>query len=326
MWNRFAKKLLLSSLLACNALSFAGNKANVPEKISTDLSSMDYASRQLLQTAPTDAETKRLKAHYQHAGKREIERYLSRAEWYFPVFEPYLKNAKIPDILKVLPIVESGLDPEATSPRGAVGLWQFMPSTARHYGLVVHDLADERKNVQRSTQAAALFLSELQGEFNNWLLVLAAYNCGPGKVKRAIRQTGSRDYAYLKNHLPRQTRRYISRFIAIAQIAYDDQQPSQGGQAPVYAALHTPSDAPAAEPQMSAHAVAPGLLHLKGNLSISELALKTGIPAEAIFALNPSLTSDKLPYKKLGWNLYLPREGVNRYFRQQGEETRLAAL
>ena len=326
MWNRFAKKLLLSSLLACNALSFAGNKANVPEKISTDLSSMDYASRQLLKTAPTDAETKRLKAHYQHAGKREIERYLSRAEWYFPVFEPYLKNAKIPDILKVLPIVESGLDPEATSPKGAVGLWQFMPSTARHYGLVVHDLADERKNVQRSTQAAALFLAELQGEFNNWLLVLAAYNCGPGKVQRAIRQTGSRDYVSLKNHLPRQTRRYISRFIAIAQIAYDDQQPSQGGQAPVYAALHTPSDAPAAEPQMSAHAAAPGLLHLKGNLSISELALKTGIPAEAIFALNPSLTSDKLPYKKLGWNLYLPREGVNRYFRQQGEETRLAAL
>lgn len=326
MWNRFAKKLLLSSLLACNALSFAGSRVHVPEKISTGFSLLDNLSRQLLDAAPTDAEIEQLKAYYQRAGKRELEHYLSRAEWYFPVFEPYLKNAQIPDILKILPIVESGLDPEATSPRGAVGLWQFMPSTARHYGLVVHDLADERKNVQRSTQAAAHFLSELQGEFNNWLLVLAAYNCGPGKVRRAIRQTGSRDYASLKNYLPRQTRRYISKFIAIAQIACDDQQPSQEGQAPLYAALHTPPDAPAAELKMPAHTAAPGLLHLKGNLSIRELALKTGIPAEAIFALNPSLTSDKLPYKKLGWNLYLPREGVNRYFRQQGEENRLAAL
>ena len=324
MWSPFGKKLLLSFLLVCSALSFAGNMANVPEKIPADLSLLDRDSRQLLNTAPTDAEIERLKSYYRRAGKREIERYLSRAEWYFPVFESHLKNAHIPDILKVLPIVESGLDPDARSGKGAVGLWQFMPSTARHYGLVVHDLADERRNVQRSTQAATRFLSELQGEFSNWLLVLAAYNCGPGKVRRAIRQAGSRDYTALKYHLPRQTRRYISKFIAIAHIVHNDRYSQE--ETPVYAALHSTPSTPTADLKTQAHTTAPGLLHLKGNLSISELALKTGISKEAIFALNPSLTSDKLPYKKRGWNLYLPQEGVNRYFRQQGEETSLAAL
>jgi len=324
MWSPFGKKLLLSSLFACSALSFAGNMANLPAKIAADLSLLDRDSRQLLDTAPTDAETERLKAYYRRAGKREIEHYLSRAEWYFPVFEPYLKSAQIPEILKVLPVVESGLDPEAASHKGAVGLWQFMPSTARHYGLVVHALADERKNVQRSTQAAAHLLSELQGEFKDWLLVLAAYNCGPGKVQRAIRQAGSRDYAALKNHLPRQSRRYISRFIAIAQVIHTEKSPRQ--EIPVYAALHDTPGTPATKPERPVPTQKPGLLHLKGNLSISELALKTGIPTEAILALNPAITSDKLPYKKLGWNLYLPQEGVNRYFQQQGEETRLATL
>ena len=323
MWSPFAKKLLLSFLLVCSALSFAGNMANLPAKIAADLSLLDRDSRQLLSTAPTDAETERLKSYYRRAGKREIEHYLSRAEWYFPVFEPYLKNAQVPNILKVLPMVESGLNPEATSHKGAVGLWQFMPSTARHYGLVVHELADERKNVQRSTQAAARLLSELQGEFKDWLLVLAAYNCGPGKVQRAIRQTGSRDYAALKNHLPRQTRRYISRFIAIAHSIHTDTSQLE---TPVYAVLYDKLSTPTADPKIPAPTQKTGLLHLRGNLSISELALKTGIPTEAILALNPAITSDKLPYKKLGWNLYLPQEGVNRYFQQQGEETRLATL
>ena len=156
---------------------------------------------------------------YLRPGRRETERMLGRAAYYLPIFERELRRRGLPETLKFLPIVESGLLPGITSPAGAVGLWQFMPATARYFELVMNDRLDERRDPRRSTAAAARLLSHLYDEFCDWSLALAAYNCGPGRVRRLLRRTGSRHYRAIRPYLPGQTQRYIDKFQAVAYVA-----------------------------------------------------------------------------------------------------------
>ncbi len=139
-----------------------------------------------------------------------------RKDVYFPLFEKYLKKYGIPEDLKYLSIVESGLNPEARSRVGAVGLWQFMPSTGRMYGLNQDWYVDERMSPEKSTEAACKYLKQLYNMFDDWELALAAYNTGPGNVRKAIRRSGyKKDFWSIYNYLPRETRSYVPQFVAV---------------------------------------------------------------------------------------------------------------
>jgi membrane-bound lytic murein transglycosylase MltF len=146
-----------------------------------------------------------------------------KAEKWFPIIEPLLKLYGIPDDFKYVPLVESGLC-EGTSPKGASGMWQFMPGTARTYGLKVGRGVDERKNIRKSTIAACKYIKELYGEFNSWTLAAAAYNNGSVKLERAINRQNEDNYFRLT--LNRETGSYVYKLIAMKAII---QQPAKYG-------------------------------------------------------------------------------------------------
>ena len=142
---------------------------------------------------------------------------IRRKDVYFPIFEKSLEKYGLPKDLKYLAIVESGLKPEARSRVGAVGLWQFMPSTGRMFGLKQDWYVDERQNPEKSTDAACKYLKQLYNMFGDWELALAAYNTGPGNVRKAIRRSGyKKGFWEIYNYLPRETRSYVPQFVAIA--------------------------------------------------------------------------------------------------------------
>lgn len=144
---------------------------------------------------------------------------VQRMQVYFPLFEKYLKKHNMPDDLKYLAIVESGLNPRAVSRVGAAGLWQFMPATGRIYRLDRSWFVDERMDPEKATEAACKYLKQLYGMFDNWELALAAYNAGPGNVRKAIRRSGyQKDFWKVYDHLPRETRSYVPQFAAITYL------------------------------------------------------------------------------------------------------------
>ncbi|GJM29519.1 MAG: lytic transglycosylase [Cyclobacteriaceae bacterium] len=144
---------------------------------------------------------------------------IQRVNLYFPIFEYYLQKHGLPDELKYLAIIESGLNPVARSRVGAAGLWQFMPSTGRLFDLYQDFYIDERLDPYKSTEAACLYLKSLYTRFKDWELVLASYNAGPGKVRRAIRRSGyKKKFWEVYDHLPRETRSYLPQFVAIIYV------------------------------------------------------------------------------------------------------------
>lgn len=140
---------------------------------------------------------------------------LSLGDLYFPEIEMALDRNKLPLELKYLAVVESALNPSAVSPMGAAGLWQFMLPTGRIYGLTINSLVDERLDPIKSTEAACKLLKELYKIYNDWFLVMAAYNCGPGNVNKAIRRSGTKtpNFWNVYPYLPKETRRYVPLFI-----------------------------------------------------------------------------------------------------------------
>lgn len=162
--------------------------------------------------------------------KREIEKYLntsanglgvwmSRSKYYFPLFEEVLYQNKLPLELKILTVLESGLNPHAESKYGAKGLWQLIFTTAKANGLTMSSYVDERSDPKLSTEGAAKYLIYLYDIYEDWLLALAAYNAGPGNVNKAIRQSGGKwNYWEIRQFLPFQTQDYVPRFMALNYI------------------------------------------------------------------------------------------------------------
>ena len=147
--------------------------------------------------------------------RRQVSAMLGASNFYMPIFEQALESYGVPLELKYLPVIESALNPKAVSRVGATGLWQFMLATGKQYGLRVNSLVDDRRDPIRSSYAAARYLRDLHRIFNDWTLALAAYNCGPENVNRAIRRSGGqRDYWQIYPYLPAETRGYVPAFIA----------------------------------------------------------------------------------------------------------------
>lgn len=163
---------------------------------------------------------------YNQVVKQFIERYsgklrgsvsymLGASNFYMPIFEQALEAYGLPLELRYLPVIESALNPNAVSRVGATGLWQFMLETGKRYGLEVNSLVDERRDPIKSSYAAAQYLRDLYKIFDDWNLVIAAYNCGPNKVNQAIhRAKGNADYWQIYPYLPKETRGYVPAFIA----------------------------------------------------------------------------------------------------------------
>jgi membrane-bound lytic murein transglycosylase D len=151
---------------------------------------------------------------------RKVDRFqvmLGLQDYYFPMIEDIFDYYGLPVELKYMAVIESALNPNAVSRVGATGLWQFMYSTGRMYGLTINSVVDERRDPVKATHAAARYLKDLYGIYNDWILVIAAYNCGPGNVNKAIRRSGNRkDYWEIYYRLPRETRGYIPAFVAAA--------------------------------------------------------------------------------------------------------------
>jgi membrane-bound lytic murein transglycosylase D len=213
---------------------------------------------------------------YTYKRRRQVSYMLAMGQYYMPLFEQELISHKLPNELKFLPIIESALNPTAYSRAGAGGLWQLMVSTARIYGLEVNSLVDERMDPQKSTLAAVRFLKDLYRIYGDWNLVIAAYNCGPGNVNKAIRRSGGkRDYWQIYPYLPTETRSYVPIFIAANYVMnyYKD---------------HNLNPAPVCLP-MSDTVMVRERVHL---VQISEML---GLPLAELRTLNPQYRQDIVP-------------------------------
>lgn len=206
---------------------------------------------------------------------RRIETGLSRAGTYLPMIRSRFAEAGLPEDLSYLPLIESAFSVKAYSRARAHGMWQFISSTGRHYGLEVGSLVDERRDPERSTDAAIAYLSDLHDQFSDWYLALAAYNSGSGNVRRAMRRSGSRDFWTLRHYLPRETRNYVPAFIASVIVA---KQPEKYGFAPpVEKAWEYES------------------IEVPDALDLQFLATESGIPLDDLRELNPAIRRDLTP-------------------------------
>jgi len=142
---------------------------------------------------------------------------ISLQEYYFPIYESILDQYQLPTEIKYLSVIESALNQKAVSVSGAVGLWQFMPYTGKIYGLQINSFVDERKSIEKATHAACHYFTDMKAQFDDWLIVLASYNCGPGNIRKAIRRSGGKKTFWeIYPYLPRQTRNYVPKYIAMA--------------------------------------------------------------------------------------------------------------
>jgi membrane-bound lytic murein transglycosylase D len=217
-WTTLVVVMLMLSATQVNAYSASETLALATTASNTGGDDLGYRLEQL-DIPFTVRNTARVRSYvrrYLVEGYRDSEDILGRATLYFPIFEHYLELYGLPESLKFLPIVESALKPAVHSPAGAAGLWQFVPATARIYGLRVNGQVDERLDPHKSTEAAVRMLSALYEQFGDWGLVLAAYNCGPGRVKRIMRTYGATDFWEAQPYLPQESQKYIPRFIAAA--------------------------------------------------------------------------------------------------------------
>lgn len=192
-------------------------KSSITQDPETEISRRLAGLQLPLSTSASDAHLQRKLTDYLGNGSRSTERMLGRANQYFPVFEHYLDKHGMPSSLKYLAVAESMLVPGAVSSARAAGLWQLMPATAREMGLRVDAIVDERMDLYRSTEAAVIMLKDLYRQFGDWHLALAAYNCGPGRVRRAIRAAGGHTYyPKVKRFLPKESQQYVAAYVAAA--------------------------------------------------------------------------------------------------------------
>lgn len=233
---------------------------------------------------------------YTTSRKQTVGRVLSRSQYYFPIIEQELSAAGMPLELRMLPVIESALSPVARSRVGATGLWQFMYTTGRHYGMEITSFVDQRCDPVVSTRAACRYLKDLFGIYGDWFLSIAAYNCGPGNVNKAMKKAGegARTFWDIYPYLPRETRGYVPSFIA-ATYAY------------TYHKQHDIDIITEPIPLATDTIVVDRVMHLK------QISSTIDTPLETLRCLNPQYRMDIIPAMDRRYTLVLPQNAVSQY-------------
>ena len=220
--------------------------------------------------------------------RKQLHVMLALSQYYFPIFEEALRREGLPEELKYMAVIESALNPRAVSPAGAAGIWQFMYQTGRMCHLKINTKVDERLDPIKASMAAALYLKELYNCFNDWTLAIAAYNCGPGNVNKAIRRAkGRTDFWTIFPYLPRETRGYVPAFIAAAYaINYHEEH----GQCPPR--HYTP--------------ILTDTLFFAHDLDLRQVADGLHMPLQILKDLNPQYKINVIPHEGGAFSLRLP--------------------
>jgi membrane-bound lytic murein transglycosylase D len=229
---------------------------------------------------------------------KEISKYLTLSKLYFPIFEQYLDKYDLPLELKYLSVVESGLDPTAKSPSGAVGLWQFLYHSGQMFDLEMNSYIDERRDVFKSTEAACRYFKYLYQTFNDWHLVLAAYNGGPGVVNNAIERSGGKTGLWdILPFLPEQTQNYVPQFLAMNYLMNNP-------------GIHRiePADTVVSFQDIDT-------LMINYSVTFQQIASNIGISVQQLRFLNPVYKMDLIPETGKMYPLVLPKQFIFEYLK-----------
>ena len=242
---------------------------------------------------------------YMERGRPMVASLLGLSLYYMPILEQALEAEQLPQELKYLPVIESALNPNAVSRSGAGGLWQFMPAAAKGYGLEVSSLVDERRDPYKSSKKAAKMLHDLYDTYGDWSLAIAAYNCGPGNVNKAIRRAGGdpskQDFWSIYQYLSPETRGYVPMFIA-ANYAMN------------YYKEHNIS------PVLPTRPLVTDTIGISDRVHFEQISKVLNIPIEELRILNPQFRADIIPGSaKKQYMLILPAQQVQAYIMSEPE-------
>ena len=242
---------------------------------------------------------------YTKKGRSSVPALLGLGLYYNPIFEQALEEQGLPLELKYLPMIESGLDPNAVSKHGATGLWQFMLATAKGLGMEVNSLVDERRDPYLSSEMAANYLKGLYDSYGDWSLAIAAYNCGPGTVNKALRRAGGdakdHDFWSIYNYLPAETRGYVPAFIAINYVMN-------------YYPEHNIS------PVLPTAPLVMDTIHVTERVHFDQISNVLDIPVDELRILNPQYRADVIPGSvDTPRNLILPSQQIHAYLMSEDD-------
>lgn len=271
--------------------------------LSSDVKTTDDQIRQRLSQLPTVIEmpfnsiVRTYIDRYTQRGRAQVAATLGLANYYMPIFEQALEEAGLPLELKYLPVVESALNPNAVSKHGATGLWQFMLATGKGLGMEVNSLVDERRDPYVSSRKAARYLKDLHSTYGDWSLAIAAYNCGPGAVNKAVRRAGDgkHDFWSIYEDLSPETRGYVPAFIAANYVM--NYYPEHG-----------------ISPVIPTKPLVTDTVGVAGRVHFNQISEVLDIPVEELRLLNPQFRADLIPGSpEKPYMLILPSQQVHAY-------------
>ena len=279
---------------------------DMDETLTSDVPDSVYRARMRLIVSPVSLGyndvIKRYIVLYTSRNASLVGRVLGLSQFYFPMIEEELARHGLPLELRMLPVIESALNPTAVSRAGATGLWQFMLATGKSYGLEVTSMVDDRRDPVKATEAACRYMADLYRMYGDWTLAIAAYNCGPGNVNKALKRAGDNAKTFwdIYPYLPSETRGYVPSFVAV-NYAY---------------AYHKQHGIKFVEPPMP---ISTDTVSVSRLMHLEQVSSTLDIPIEAVRALNPQYKEDIIPAVDRTYALRLPQHDVSRYLSLEAE-------